>query len=212
MNSTDRVLRMPGLENRNDTEAPAAEPGVPLPRRSRAALRRLALDGHALGPRRARRVGPHARRALPVPCSGCAPRGPDGGARKGERVMNARSSVLLRPMHFTRPQAIAAIREKLAAMCDDEHCACEAAAHLGVFCRGFRDLPDAALRGRFDWIARSRPGISETSSRDSSASTTSPGSRWAASSCAATPRRASTAAATAGTRSTTRSWRRPTRT
>jgi hypothetical protein len=74
--------------------------------------------------------------------------------------MNAPSPVLLRPMHFTRPQAIAAIREKLAAMCDDEHCACEAAAHLGVFCRGFRDLPDAALRGRFDWIARSRPGIS----------------------------------------------------
>ena len=74
--------------------------------------------------------------------------------------MNAASPVLLRPMHFTRPQAIAAIREKLAAMCDNEHCACEAAAHLGVFCRGFRDLPDAALRGRFDWIARSRPGIS----------------------------------------------------
>jgi hypothetical protein len=63
-------------------------------------------------------------------------------------------------MHFTRPQAITAIREKLATLCDDEHCACEAAAHLGVFCRGFRDLPDAALRGRFDWIARSRPGIS----------------------------------------------------
>ncbi len=74
--------------------------------------------------------------------------------------MNAASPVLLRPMHFTRPQAISAIREKLAAMCDDEHCACEAAAHLGVFCKGFRDLPDAALRGRFDWIARSRPGIS----------------------------------------------------
>jgi hypothetical protein len=63
-------------------------------------------------------------------------------------------------MHFTRPEAIAAIRERLAAMCDDEHCACAAAAHLGVLCRGFHDLPDAALRGRFDWIARSRPGIS----------------------------------------------------
>jgi hypothetical protein len=68
----------------------------------------------------------------------------------------------LRPLHLSRPQAIAAIRERLAAMCDEEHCACEAAAHLGVFCRGFRDLPDAALRGRFDWIARSRPGITRT--------------------------------------------------
>ena len=74
--------------------------------------------------------------------------------------MNAPSPVSLRPMHFTRPQAIAAIRERLAAMCDEEHCACEAAAHLGVFCQGFRSLSDAALRGRFDWIARSRPGIS----------------------------------------------------
>ena len=74
--------------------------------------------------------------------------------------MNASCCTQLRPMHFTRPQAIAAIREKLAAMCDDEHCACEATAHLGVLCRGFRDMPDAALRGRFDWIARSRPGIS----------------------------------------------------
>ena len=65
-----------------------------------------------------------------------------------------------RPMHFTRPQAIAAIREKLAALCDDEHCACEAAAHLGVFCHGFQNLSDADLRGRFDFIARCRPGIS----------------------------------------------------
>ncbi len=74
--------------------------------------------------------------------------------------MNASNLLPLRPMHFTRPQAIAAIRETLAALCNDEHCACEAAAHLGVFCRGFRNLSDAALRSRFDWIARSRPGIS----------------------------------------------------
>lgn len=74
--------------------------------------------------------------------------------------MNAVCTVPLRPLHLTRPQAIAAIRERLAASCDDEHCACEAAAHLGILCQGFRNLSDAELRGRFDFIARSRPGIS----------------------------------------------------
>jgi hypothetical protein len=74
--------------------------------------------------------------------------------------MNAVCSVPLRPMHLTRPQAIAAIRERLSALCSDEHCACEAAAHLGVLCKGFQGLSDAALRGRFDFIARTRPGMS----------------------------------------------------
>jgi hypothetical protein len=66
----------------------------------------------------------------------------------------------MRPLHMTRPQAIAAIREHLTRQCDEEHCACSAAAHLGVFCQGFRNLSDEQLRQRFGWIARSRPGAS----------------------------------------------------
>ena len=66
----------------------------------------------------------------------------------------------MRPLHMSRPQAIAAIRERLQKMCDEEHCACSAAAHLGVFCQGFRGLSDAQLRQRFDWIARTRPDAS----------------------------------------------------
>ncbi len=66
----------------------------------------------------------------------------------------------LRPLHMTRPEAIAAIREHLAKQCDEEHCACSAAAHLGVFCKGFGSLSDEQLRQRFDWIAARRPGAS----------------------------------------------------
>jgi hypothetical protein len=58
---------------------------------------------------------------------------------------------------MVRPKAIEILRERLASLCDDEHCACAAAAHLGVFCQGFQNLTDRELRQRFDWIARKRP-------------------------------------------------------
>ena len=59
--------------------------------------------------------------------------------------------------HLSRPQAIQVLREKLQSVCDDEHCACAAAAHLGVFCKGFSGMSDKTFRRRFDWIARTRP-------------------------------------------------------
>jgi hypothetical protein len=58
---------------------------------------------------------------------------------------------------LSRPQAIEVLREKLKNLCDDEHCACAAAAHFGVFCKGLSGLSDDAFRKRFDWIARKRP-------------------------------------------------------
>ncbi|SRR6266542_514346 len=58
---------------------------------------------------------------------------------------------------LSRPQAIEVLRKKLLSMCDDEHCACAAAAHVGVFCKGLSGLSDEAYRKRFDWIARKRP-------------------------------------------------------
>src|SRR5215470_3953163 len=60
----------------------------------------------------------------------------------------------------SRPQAIAILRRKLKSLCDDEHCACAAAAHFGVFCKGLSGLSDDAFRKRFDWIARKRPNAS----------------------------------------------------
>jgi hypothetical protein len=59
--------------------------------------------------------------------------------------------------HVSRPEAIALIRAKLASLCDSEHCACAAAARMGKFCHGFRDLSDDEFRRRFDWISRPRP-------------------------------------------------------
>ncbi|MEX0880348.1 MAG: hypothetical protein WEF99_06890 [Thermoanaerobaculia bacterium] len=64
------------------------------------------------------------------------------------------------PEHLSRPQAMAVIRERLRALCDDEHCACAAAAHFGVFCKGLRGLSDQQFRERFHWIARTRPHAS----------------------------------------------------
>ena len=61
---------------------------------------------------------------------------------------------------LSRPRAIALLRDRLSSLTDDEHCACTVAAKENVFCAGFRELPDAELRRRFSWIAKSRPGIS----------------------------------------------------
>src|SRR6188472_1078607 len=57
----------------------------------------------------------------------------------------------------TRPEAIARIRGRLKSYCDEDHCACAAAAHLGVLCNGLRSVSDEELRRRYDWIARTRP-------------------------------------------------------
>lgn len=62
--------------------------------------------------------------------------------------------------HLTRPGAIAFLRERLSALCEKDECACAATARHDVFCGGFRALSDRELRGRFSWIARTRPGIS----------------------------------------------------
>ena len=72
--------------------------------------------------------------------------------------MNSKPSPPVRIV--TRPEAIARIRGRLKSFCDEEHCACAAAAHRGILCGGLRNLSDGELRRRFEWIARSRPGAS----------------------------------------------------
>jgi hypothetical protein len=61
---------------------------------------------------------------------------------------------------MTRPEAIEILRARLTELTDAEHCLCDVAGRLGIFCKGFRDLSDAQFRRRFDWIARKRPGAS----------------------------------------------------
>ena len=60
------------------------------------------------------------------------------------------------PERITRPEAIAQVRAVLAALTDDENCACAVAARYGILCRGFADLPDGEFKSRFAWIAGKR--------------------------------------------------------
>jgi hypothetical protein len=61
---------------------------------------------------------------------------------------------------LSRPQAVALLRERLKALCNEDQCACAAAARWNVFCGGFCALTDRELRDRFSWIARTRPKAS----------------------------------------------------
>lgn len=58
---------------------------------------------------------------------------------------------------LSRPQAIEKMRQKLRKMTDQDHCLCSVVGQLGIFCRGFRALPDKELRKRYHWIAKKRP-------------------------------------------------------
>jgi hypothetical protein len=58
---------------------------------------------------------------------------------------------------LSRPQAIERMRAKLRALTDQDHCVCSVVGQLGIFCRGFKALPDKELKKRYHWIARRRP-------------------------------------------------------
>ena len=60
---------------------------------------------------------------------------------------------------MTREETIARIREHFVALTDDENCMCKVAAERGIFCKGFRQFTDKALRERYWWIVRKRPDI-----------------------------------------------------
>ena len=64
------------------------------------------------------------------------------------------------PRHLSRPEAIAALREKLRNLTDADHCVCAVATRLGFPCHGFTQYSDGELRQRFSWIAAKRPGAS----------------------------------------------------
>jgi hypothetical protein len=58
---------------------------------------------------------------------------------------------------LSRPQAIEKMRQKLRKLTDQDHCLCSVVGQLGIFCRGFRALPDKELRQKYHWIAKKRP-------------------------------------------------------
>ncbi len=58
---------------------------------------------------------------------------------------------------LSRPQAIEKMRQKLRKLTDQDHCVCSVVGELGIFCRGFKALPDKELRKKYHWISRKRP-------------------------------------------------------
>jgi hypothetical protein len=77
-----------------------------------------------------------------------------------DAVMDAKPQTANPTEHLTRPEALQLIRGKLKGLTDDENCMCLVAARIGVFCKGFHEIPDVEFRRRFDWIARKRPKAS----------------------------------------------------
>ena len=59
--------------------------------------------------------------------------------------------------HLTRPQAIERLRERLRTFAEKDHCICETVGRLGVFCGGFKRLPEKEFTQRFQWIVRGHP-------------------------------------------------------
>ena len=58
----------------------------------------------------------------------------------------------------SRPEAISLLREHLKALAGQDHCVCQVVGELGIFCKGFKGLPDKDLKERFGWISRHNPG------------------------------------------------------
>lgn len=60
---------------------------------------------------------------------------------------------------LTRNEAIALLRNKCLALVDEEHSLCDVAARLHILCGGFAQWTFHELKGKYDWIARRRPGV-----------------------------------------------------
>jgi len=58
-------------------------------------------------------------------------------------------SALAAPAGWTREDAIALLRERLARLSDGEHSICKVAAERGIFCRGFRRWNDHEFHERW---------------------------------------------------------------
>jgi hypothetical protein len=63
------------------------------------------------------------------------------------------------PTEFvSRVEVIARLRKRLMNLAEHDHCVCETAGRLGIFCRGFKRLADAEFNERVAGIVRKRKG------------------------------------------------------
>lgn len=67
---------------------------------------------------------------------------------------------------ITRSEAIELLRRKCMGLVDTEHSLCDIASRLEILCGGFSQWTFSELKQRYDWIARSRPGITRKELED----------------------------------------------
>jgi hypothetical protein len=63
---------------------------------------------------------------------------------------------------LSRQRVIVELRGFLLHIVEDGHSVCEAVARRRIFCQGLCRLSDEELRKRFDWICRTRPGLTRS--------------------------------------------------
>ena len=68
------------------------------------------------------------------------------------------AEILLPLERVSRAEVIVRLRARLSKLAEPDHCVCETAGRLGIFCKGFRALPDADFRERFEGFAGKRKG------------------------------------------------------
>lgn len=62
-----------------------------------------------------------------------------------------------RTLRLSRPAVIDRLRAKLKTLPKEDECLCQAAARLGVYCKGFSRLSEREFREKFSWIAVRHP-------------------------------------------------------
>ena len=67
---------------------------------------------------------------------------------------------------ITRSEAIELLRQRCAALVDDENSLCKVAARLRMLCGGFSQWTFGELKQRYDWIVKNRRGITRKELED----------------------------------------------
>ena len=67
---------------------------------------------------------------------------------------------------LTRSRAVDEMRHRCVALTDDEHSLCSVASRLKILCGGFSQWKFHELKERYDWIVKTRPGVTRRELED----------------------------------------------
>jgi hypothetical protein len=67
---------------------------------------------------------------------------------------------------ISRQQALDDLRAKLVSLTDEDHCACQVAARLHIYCGGFSQHSYQELKERYAWIVKTRAHVSRPELED----------------------------------------------